>query len=104
VKLRRNRNTAVIVAAPLDPESGVNQIFTIHWKGAQESAQSHPEPGNSSQILGACGPGAHPPSPQAGAILPTRWQEMDSEEVLGLVLLSALAGAMIFAFVAIPPL
>jgi hypothetical protein len=29
---------------------------------------------------------------------------MDSEEVLELVLLSALAGAMIFAFIAIPPL
>jgi hypothetical protein len=29
---------------------------------------------------------------------------MDSEEVLGLVLLSALAGAMIFAFIAIPQL
>jgi hypothetical protein len=29
---------------------------------------------------------------------------MDSEEVLSLLLLSALAGAMIFAFIAIPPL
>jgi hypothetical protein len=29
---------------------------------------------------------------------------MDSEEVLGLVLLSALAGAIIFAFIAVPPL
>jgi hypothetical protein len=29
---------------------------------------------------------------------------MDIEEVLGLVLLSALAGAIIFAFIAVPPL
>jgi hypothetical protein len=79
----------------------VNLIFTLRWKRARESAQSFLEPGRNTRSSWPRHP--IPRRTQAGAA-PTLQQDMHREEVLGLMLLSALAGAIIFAFIAVPPL